>query len=502
MNLAEIFWESESEYVGKPLLYMEGRKVSFGEAGDGIRKFLGVLGTRSIKPNDIVILAVPNSVEWLISFFAIVSAGGVCVPVNPALTAGEIATIVRHCRPNLVVASTELLGSFVEFAGSISIIEIDLQDPGSSEWHKLLESSSPVKEVVNLSADHPALIFYTSGTTGVPKGVLLSHGAELFTADLVSRHMVITRRDTSLVMGSLAFRYHSILNMVSSIKGGASLILQSRFHPATAAADIQRYGATFLMGVPTMYIMMANWAATNEADFSSVRLALTAGASFPNSLRRRIREQLHLEVFDLWGLTECSPITSFDPVQETEGEPDSCGRAMPGCELRIADPDLQEVEVGKIGEILVKSPGRMTGYYKDPVSTEATIVDGWLRSGDLGKVDARGLLYIVGRSKDLIIRGGANVYPLDVEEVLYRHPSVVECAVIGKPDPLFGETVLAFIVTEGEASAESILNHCRETLATYKVPNEVRFVQRLPKGPTGKILKRQLREQLLNQDFH
>jgi long-chain acyl-CoA synthetase len=493
MNLAQILWDGRSQFGSKPLLYVDDEPVGYDEFAGKVRKFAGALTARGVDRGDRVILAMHNSVEWLATLLAVVGRGAICVPVNPGLRSPEMCNIASHCEPKLAVVDAELVGHFAPVAGRFPLIVRGRE--GSEGWDAAVAASEPVDGAVDLAPTDPALIFYTSGTTGAPKGVLLSHAAETYTAEMTASHMQIGPTDVSLVMGSLAFIYPLVINALASFKGGASVVLQSRFHPQLASDAIRRHRVTVMMGVPTMYVMLMNYAEQTPGDFSSIRLALSGGASLPDALCRRGKARLGFEIFDLWGMTECTPVTSFDPHHETRGFPDSCGRALPGCAFKIVDDDLKEIPVGAIGEILLKGPMIMTGYYKNPAVTAETLVDGWVRSGDLGMTDPHGHLFIVGRKKDLIIRGGANVYPVDIEEALYTHPDVAECAVIGTPDPVFGELVRAYVVTKASyLTVDELIEHCRSRLADYKVPSQLEFIDELPKGPTGKILRRELRE--------
>jgi len=494
MNIAQIFWKSRPLFERKPILLVDGRAVGFDDLGGQVQRLTAILRARGIGPGDRVILAMNNCAEWLASFLAVLGTGAICVPTNPGLRPPEMCNIANHCEPKLAILDAELVGHFAQAKVAFDSIVRGSHD--ANDWHRLVAAASPDSFVADVADSDPALIFYTSGTTGLPKGVLLSHGAEIFTATMVSEHIAVTPADCSIVMGSLAFIYPLVINALASIKGGASVVLQDRFHPQTVAEAIKRHRVTIMMGVPTMYVMLMNYADEHkDCDFSSVRLAFSGGASLPDALCKRGKASLGFNIFDLWGMTECTPVTTFDPRHETAGQPDSCGRALPGCAFKIVDDDLKEVPLGTVGEIMLTGPLIMTGYYKNPQATAETVIDGWVRSGDLGMTDKNGFLYIVGRKKDLIIRGGANVYPVDVEEALYTHDAVAECAVIGKPDEVFGETVKAYVVRKGNGiTAADLIAHCKTKLADYKVPAEVEFIDELPKGPTGKILRRELRE--------
>jgi long-chain acyl-CoA synthetase len=493
MNLAQILRDVRSHFETKPILYVDGAPVEYDALQDLVKSLSGALKAHGIERGDRVILAMNNCAEWMASLFAIVGSGAICVPVNPGLSSLEMCHIARHCEPKLAIVDADLVDRLAPVQDRFPLVVRGHE--GSNGWASVLATSPPVEELADMEPTDPALIFYTSGTTGAPKGVLLSHAAETYTASITRDHMAVGPNDVSLVMGSLAFIFPLVINALGSMSGGATVVLQNRFHPALVAQAIRTHRVTIVMGVPTMYVMLMNYSEANASMFPSVRFAISAGASLPEALCKRARELLGFEIFDLWGMTECTPVTSYNPRHDHKGVPDSCGRALPGCAFKIVDDELREVPAGTVGEILLKGPMIMTEYYKNPDATSETLINGWIRSGDLGRTDENGMLYIVGRKKDLIIRGGANIYPGEVEEALYTHDDIVECAVVGVPDVLFGELVKAYVVKKApHLNAEDLLAHCRSRLADYKIPSAIVFVAELPKGPTGKILRRELRE--------
>jgi long-chain acyl-CoA synthetase len=494
MNVAQIFWNSRSSFANKPILVVDDRDVNFDVLADRIQRLTGALRSRGVGSGDRVVLAMNNCTEWVVSILAVLGSGAICVPINPGLRPPEMCNIGNHCEPKLAILDAELVGHFAQ--AKVKFDTIVRGGGDANDWQAVVSGAALDAFVTDVKDTDAALIFYTSGTTGVPKGVLLSHGAEIFAAQMVAKHVAITASDRSIVMGSLAFIYPLVINALASIAGGASVVLQDRFHPQLVADAVRKHRVTIMMGVPTMYVMLMNYADTGKGcDLSSVRAAFSGGASLPDALVKRAKSSLGFNIFDLWGMTECTPVTTFDPKRESAGQPDSCGRALPGCAFKIVDDDLKECPLGTIGEVMLTGPLTMTEYYKNPSATAETLIDGWVRSGDLGMTDRDGFLYIVGRKKDLIIRGGANVYPVDVEEALYTHEGDTECAVIGTPDDVFGETVKAYVVRKTKATGVAeLLAHCRTKLADYKVPSEIEFIDELPKGPTGKVLRRELRE--------
>jgi long-chain acyl-CoA synthetase len=493
MNVSDILWASRSNFATKPLLYVDDEPIAFDYVADRMQKLAGGLRSRGIAKGDRVVIAMNNSAEWLITLFAVLRVGAVAVPVNPGLRSPEMCTIATHCEPSLAIVDAELARHFDPLAGSFPTLVRG--GTNVDEWEESVAAATSDPVADDMAPSDAGMIFYTSGTTGAPKGVVISHAAAAYIAEMTAEHMRIGPGDVSLVMGSLAFIYPLAINCLASMKGGASVVLQDRFHPKLVSDVIRERKVTVTMGVPTMYVMLMNFSETNECDFSSIRLAISGGASLPDALCRRAKEKLGFEIFDLWGMTECTPVTSYDPRRDARGFPDSCGRALPGCAFKIVNDDLTPVPLGTVGEVMLTGPMVMTGYYRNPGATSETLVDGWIRSGDLGTTDVDGHLFIVGRKKDLIIRGGTNVYPVEIEEILYTHPEVAECAVIGLPDPVFGERVKAFVVRRSERlTADGLLAYCSERLADYKTPGEIEFIGEMPKGPTGKILRRELRD--------
>ena len=501
-NLLDLLTVSASSFGHRPALRFDGAPIEHAALVECVAKLAAGFQSAGLAAGDRVVLLSRNRPEWLMAFFAGIACDAIVVPVNPGLAASEVGYIIDHCQPKLVVAEADLGDLLAQAKNRVSRIFIPPVDyaglkPGNGEdWSRFLAGPSCALPCPIAVGQDAVVIFYTSGTTGHPKGVLLSHDAELFTTRMVARHMRIGPADRVIVAGPLAFIYPLIINALSAFVAGATLTILPRFHPAALAEVIERERITVFMGVPTMFAMLANWGGENAADLTSLRFAVSAGQNIAWSLCERFRQRFHVPIHDLWGMTEGTPITGYDPTAEPLGRPESCGRALPGCGVRIVDDSGIDLPPEGIGEVMLAGPNVMLGYYNRPDATAETLRDGWVSSGDLGKLDADGYLYILGRKKDLIIRGGANIYPGDVEEVLYGHPAVAECAVVGKPDELYGERVTAYIVPKSAAaiSIEDLRAHCRERLAGYKVPADIFLIDSLPKGPTGKILKRVLRD--------
>jgi long-chain acyl-CoA synthetase len=489
MNVAEILKSSESHYANRPIIQFEGKETNyldFVEIVDGFATGLRALGVR---PGDRVMILAQNSPEWIASYFATLACGAVAVPVNPALTASEVSYIIEHCTPKVVVTDPKFSSTLQD--GAIHVITLGK----GGNWEKFARSHNPSREVLHREPDDLAVIFYTSGTTGRPKGVMLNHGAVTANAAIVRGLYGLSPSDRTLISGSLSFIYSIMTNCTSAISSGATIHLLERFHPEHVLRTIESERISIFMGVPTMYVMMLGWAKERQVDTSSLRVTVCSGASLPWNLLLSVRERFDWTLLDLWGMTEGTPITSYAPAEQPRQ--DSCGHPLEGCGIRVEDDTGAQAMVDAVGEVLLSGPPVMAGYYNNPAATAETLQNGWVRTGDLGRIDKDGFLYIVGRKKDLIIRGGANIYPTEVEDVLYGHSAVAECAVIGRPDDVYGEVVVAIVVlSDGTSATVSDLRlHCVMRLAEYKIPTVFQIVPALPKGPTGKILKRELREQ-------
>jgi long-chain acyl-CoA synthetase len=331
MNIAELFRDAGPLFEGRPVLFVDGKGIGHDELSDSIRRLTGALRTRGIRRGDHVVLAMNNCAEWLVCIFAVLGTGAVCVPVNPGLRPPEMCNIAAHCKPTLAILDAELAGHFAE--ATVRFDRILRGSGGDNDLHAILRHAISDSYIAETKDQDPALIFYTSGTTGLPKGVLLSHGAEIYAATMVADHIGTSPRDCSIVMGSLAFIYPLIINAIASIKGGASVVLQDRFHPKAVSDALRTHRVTIMMGVPTMYVMLMNYADQHDCDFSSVRLAFSGGASLGEALCKRALASLGITLFDLWGMTECTPVTTFDPKRDKKGQPDSCGRALPSRSL-------------------------------------------------------------------------------------------------------------------------------------------------------------------------
>ncbi|HUF82261.1 MAG TPA: long-chain fatty acid--CoA ligase, partial [Burkholderiales bacterium] len=379
-NLSSLFTRAQPLYSTQPLLRHAGRSVTHAELNAAVDRLTGRLRAGGLRPGERFLLLAANRPQWLAALLAALRVGAIVVPVNPALTATEVGYMVEHAAPK---------------AGVVDAALERLLPPGADfprirlpvDWESALAGAPDTAVHPCLERD-PAIMFYTSGTTGRPKGALLGHGAERLTADLVASHFRIGPQDVSLIASPLSFIYPLVIDCLACMRAGATVVLQERFHPERALRAIEEERATLFMGVPTMFTMMLEWADGRDVDLSSLRFCISAGQNLPWHVARRFRERFGVVVYDLWGQTEGTPITSYDPAIEAEGRPESCGRALPGCAVRVLDDAGRELPAGEVGEVLLSGPGVMLEYYRNAAATAETLRAGWIHTGDLGKLDA------------------------------------------------------------------------------------------------------------------
>ena len=363
-------------------------------------------------------------------------------------------------------------------------------EPG--ELATVLGGCEPARDVTDRAASDTAVILYTSGTTGQPKGAELTHHNLLRNVEVTSVTLLCLRPE-DVILGALPL-FHSfgqVVGMGCAIATGACLTLLTRFDPSRALEIIKRDQVTVLPGVPAMYAAILHSAGGSAGDVASLRLCVSGGAAMPVGLLRGFEKEFGCMILEGYGLSETSPVASFNHPDRAR-KPGTIGQAISGVEMRVQDDDGAPVPPGEVGEIAVRGHNVMKGYWRRPEETAEVMTDGWFRTGDLGRVDTEGFFSIVDRKKDMIIRGGLNVYPREVEEVLYEHPAVAEAAVVGVRDEMLGEEVAAVVTLKPGASArpEELREHVRDQLAAYKYPRYVWIVDELPHGDSGKILKR------------
>ncbi|WP_329167231.1 long-chain fatty acid--CoA ligase (plasmid) [Streptomyces sp. NBC_01717] len=489
MNLNDFLARAADEHGDRRAVELGDHGLTYTELDVLSGRVAAFLAARGVVPGDRVGLILPNLIEFPVLYYGILRAGAAVVPMNSLLKEREIAHQVRDSGMALLLAWADVATEAEAGAKTTGTPVVPIVPGGLAEL--LAGHPHPAPVVPREDADL-AVILYTSGTTGMPKGAMLTHANMARNAEISARTLLRLTPD-DVMMGCLplfhAFGQSCAMN--AAVCGGARLTLLPRFDAAQALHTVEQRQVTVFEGVPTMYgaVLAEYQRGTEKYDTSSLRLCVSGAASLPVELLHSFENAFGCAILEGFGMSETSPVVSFNHPDRPR-KPGSVGTPIEGVEMCLLDPDT---ETG-VGELCVRGHNIMAGYWGRPEATAETIVDGWLRSGDLATVDEDGYYFIVDRKKDLIIRGGYNVYPREIEEVLYEHPAVAEAAVIGIPHPTLGEEVASAVALRpgAEASAEELRDFVRDRVAGYKYPRWVWLVDALPKGPTGKILKRQI----------
>jgi long-chain acyl-CoA synthetase len=491
LNLASIVTDSAERAPEAVAVRLGPLELTYAELDDRSARLAALLREQGLQQGDRVGVMLPNVLEFPVSYYGVLRAGGVVVPMNVLLKRREIAFYLDDSGAKLLLAwhgfAEEARGG-VEDAGA-ELLEVEPQ-----AFAELLGGHDPSPELAATGEEDTAVILYTSGTTGKPKGAELTHHNLSRNADVSSR-TTSNVQPGDIVLGALPL-FHSFgqtVSMNASLRVGATLTLLPKFDPGEALEIMQRDGVTHFYGVPTMYGALLHHPERESYDTSKLRICITGGASMPVEVLRGFEEAFGCELLEGYGLSETSPVACTNHPGRPR-KPGSIGTPLEDVEMKVVDEDDNEVPQGEVGEIVIRGHNVMKGYWQRPDATAETMRGGWFHSGDMARVDEDGYFFIVDRKKDLIIRGGYNVYPREVEEVLYEHPKIREAAVLGVPHDQWGEEIGAAIVPhEGETLApEEVSGYVKERIAAYKYPRIVWFMEELPKGPTGKILKREI----------
>ena len=498
-HIGQIPAAAAAQFGDREALVFEGRSFSFNELNDLVERAAGGLGDLGIVPGDTVTLYAPNAWEWIVSYYAIARLGAVINPVNTMLTPDEVEYVVKDCGATAIIASPEKVAAIMgvkDVSDVRAIISFgdDIAD-GAVSFDALIAANIAAPAPVTVDPTSLSTICYTSGTTGRPKGAMQSHRAVIINAAMTSQMQMRGADDTVVSALPCPHVYGNVL-MNGMMLFGTRLVLQCLFDPAAVLADIAAYKATIFDGVPAMYMFMLNSPAMADADLSSLTRCYVGGQTMPVPTMEAVESAFKVPLIELWGMTEIAGLGSTHPLLGSNKH-GSIGCAIPYCELRIADAEdaAQTMPRGEVGELMVRGPIVMMGYFGDEEKTCETLEpDGWMHSGDLGTMDEDGCVFIVDRKKDMILTGGYNVYPAEIERVLAAHPAVALSAVGKQPDAMKGEVAKAYVVLKADAtcSEDELIAFCRESLAAYKCPRLVQFVADVPKTSTGKIMRREL----------
>ncbi len=499
LNVGKISFEAARKFGDREALVFEGRTFTFRELDDLIGRAAAGLQGIGIGKSDVVSLYASNSWQWVVSYHAVQRLGAVVNPVNTMLTQPELEYVINDCGAKAVILSEDkhsmISGLLANTRLAALVSFADTPPAGLMRLTDLLNSGRAALAPVEVDDDALSTIGYTSGTTGHPKGAMMPHKAVVLSALGIA--VLQSRRADDIGVSSLPLPHVYGANLMNGMfLIGNKLVLHSRFDAARTLADIGHYRASIFDGVPTMWMFLLNAPQLTTADFSSLRLGCTGGQTIPIATLEKIEHTFGIEMLEVWGMTELAGVAS-STVAAGLKTPGSAGIAYPYCEFRVVDPEdtSRVLPRGETGELMFRGPLVMQGYWSAEKKTKETIEpDGWLHTGDLGKMDENGSIYVVDRLKDLIITGGFNVYPAEIERVLAAHPSVALAAVGRQPDEMKGEVAKAYIILKEGAKADpdSIMAHCRANLAAYKCPRKIQFVKDVPRTSSGKIMRREL----------
>jgi long-chain acyl-CoA synthetase len=490
-NLARNLTDTVRACAGRVAVRVDDAVMTYQELEEASARVAGLLHERGLGPGDRVGIMMPNVAEVPVVYYGVLRAGGVVVPMNPLLKAREVAYYLGDSGAGLVFAwhafADQARGGAEQAGADLIVVDGD-GFPG------LLALAAADDRVADRENGDTAVILYTSGTTGHPKGAELTHGNLASNTEVACTDITRVGPDDVIFGGLPLFHvFGQTVALNVAVASGACLTLLPRFTAEHALRIIADHRVTIFEAVPTMYVALLHQPDRAGYDTCSLRMCVSGGAALPVQVLRGFEEAFGVPVLEGYGLSETSPVASFNHPGR-EHKPGSIGTPIRDVQMRVVDSDGHEVPQGEVGEIVIRGPNVMKGYWGRPEATAEAIRDGWFHTGDLARADEDGYFYIVDRKKDLIIRGGYNVYPREIEEVLYEHPAVAEAAVIGLPHPALGEEIGAAVVLKPGAavSAGELRNYVKGQVAAYKYPRHVWIADALPKGTTGKIQKRDI----------
>jgi long-chain acyl-CoA synthetase len=508
-TIAELWNEHASTYAAKTYLYFRERAWSYAEMNLQAEKTAGLLKSLGAQKGEHIALLIPNSPEFLFLWFGAMKGGFTAVTVNTLLKAEELAFILDDCDTRILVTTPAFRRMLEPVLPRLSKLEhLILTEPDAEYSDAVLLQPAMQKAepyaAAGLTGNDKASMIYTSGTTGHPKGVILSHANILYNSYVTHQLIDLEESDTALCIMPLFHVNAQIASMMSTLWAGASVVLEDGFKPRSFIATLKKYRCTTFSGVPTIYNFLNEMKEAEGEDLSFLKACICGAAPMPVEVFNSFEQKFKGKIIEGYGLSEGTCVSSLNPLHG-QRKIGSIGLAIPGQEMRITNAHVEGrnefLPDGEIGEIVIKGPNVMQGYYKRDEANRATIIDGWLHTGDLGHRDSEGYFYITGRKKEMIIQGGENIYPKEIEEVLYRFDPVLECAIVGIPDAKYGEVVGAFIITkEGtKTTAADVRSFLRDKIANYKMPKVIEFVQSFPKTATGKIQKNRIVESYMNR---
>ncbi|MFC7063551.1 fatty acid--CoA ligase family protein [Halobacillus seohaensis] len=507
MNLSDQLTRTAQNNPKKVAYIFNEKEVSYQEFDALVTKFASKLNEFGYGKGDHIALVSGNSPLFMIGLYGALRAGVTVIPINPTYTVDEMSYILKNGDVKGVITMDVLMEKFEPMDALLNVEDYFVATTGEEvtdssltakmkSFTKTVEDGDLSFETPTLHQDEVAVILYTSGTTGKPKGAMLTHKNLYSNATDVADYLKITADDRVIATLPMFHVFCLTVALNAPIMNGGTVLIVPKFSPAEVFEVAAGQEATVFAGVPTMYNYLLQTGKEQVDSFKNMRICIAGGSSLPVALLNDFEKQFNVRVSEGYGLSEASPVTAFNPLDKPR-KPGSIGTNIKNVENKVVDELGEEVPHGEVGELVVRGPNVMKGYYKLPEETAVSIRDGWLFTGDMARQDDEGYFYIVDRKKDMILVGGYNVYPREVEEVLYSHPDISEVAVVGAPDPQIGEAVISFVVSTNPSLDEEMLKEfCSESLTKYKQPARIHFMEELPKNTTGKILRKNLRDKL------
>jgi long-chain acyl-CoA synthetase len=494
--IPELLKERVNAAPNKPFLFSEAdkRQFTYKEFEAAVVRTANMLAAHGVRKGDVVSLLLPNSVEYVIAYFACWQLGALAGPINSLLKSQEIAYVISNSEAKALLVNSEFVPVIESIQNDLpTIIRFDNVAEATREY------SPDPGPAAAIDLDHEAIIIYTSGTTGKPKGCLLTHGNVIANARQITSWLGFTEKDRLLTIMPLFHMNAVSVTTMSALYAGGSTVVSPKFSASRFWQIISDYQITSFGSVATMLSMLLSTypdGVPAGLKTDQLRFAMCGSAPVPAEVLRRFEETFNCLVIEGYGLSESTCRSTFNPPDQ-QRRPGSCGLPI-GNEMRVVDEEDRDVPDGELGEIVLRGENVLKGYYKNDAANAAAFRNGWFHTGDIGYRDADGFFYIVDRKSDMIIRGGENIYPREIDEVLYQHPDVAAAAVVGVPDNLYGEEVAAVVVLKpgAKTSEQEVIDYCKGRLADFKCPKRVHFIEDIPKGPTGKLLKRELAKML------
>lgn len=504
-TIAQLWGERAARQGDKTYLHFQDKAISYAEMHRLTAQAAGILkGLGAVKGEHVAVL-IPNSPEFLFLWFGAMKGGFTAVTINTLLKADELEYIINDCDARILVTTPQfrkVLEPVWDRLTNIEHVVLTTPDEDFKSAHDLSRQLAAASEytAADLAGNDKASMIYTSGTTGHPKGVLLTHANILYNSYVTHQMIDLEPADTALCIMPLFHVNAQIASMMATLWAAATVVLEDGFKPRSFIDTLKKYRCTTFSGVPTIYNFLNELKEAEGEDLSFLKACICGAAPMPVEVFNRFEEKFKGKIIEGYGLSEGTCVSSLNPLHGLR-KIGSIGLSIAGQEMGVVNANVEGQNIflpeGEVGELVVRGPNVMQGYYKRDEANKTTLVDGWLHTGDLGYRDREGYFYISGRKKEMIIQGGENIYPKELEEVLYKHEGVSECAIVGIPDKKYGEVVGAFIIAKDGATltAADVRTYLREKIANYKMPKVIEFVQSFPKTATGKIQKNRIVEQ-------